>query len=52
MEQALSSKRKAHGNPQPAPGEGGCQDMLGREDNCKKERDLGEDLEEALNGSL
>lgn len=33
-------------------GKGGCQDMLGIEDNCKKERDLGEDLEVALNGSL
>lgn len=51
-EQALSSQRKACGDPQPALGEGGCQDMLGSEDNCGKERDLGEDLQEALKRSL
>lgn len=33
-------------------GKGDGQDTLGREDNCEEERDLGEDLEEALNGSL
>lgn len=44
-EQALSSQRKARGDPQPALGEGGCQDMLGSEDNCGEERDPGEDLQ-------
>lgn len=44
-EQALSSQRKARGDPQPALGEGDAKIRWGSEDNCGEERDPGEDLQ-------